>query len=75
MKTIDLSGLFLFPEYEFSSSDLTKTIREVLDIDNISEDLKEELRNHPDDYCVWIVEGEDRIVVSPPQKFKFVNKL
>jgi hypothetical protein len=62
MEEIDLSGIF--PEYEISSSDLTKTVREVLDMDGISEELKNELRQHPENYCVWIIDGQNKIVVS-----------
>lgn len=62
----------MFIEYEKNTSNVTKTICEVLNIDGLSEELKRELRKHPEDYFVWIIEGENRIVVSPPNK-KLIN--
>ena len=68
MKEKDLSGKF--SDHSLNYSDLTKTIGEVLNIDGVSEELKEELKKYPENYCVWIVDGENRIVVSPPSIFQ-----
>ena len=63
MEEIDLNRIF--PEYEISSSYLTKTVREVLEIDGIPEEMKNELRQHPENYCVWIIDEQNKIAVSP----------
>ncbi len=46
---------------------LTKTVAQVLEMP-ISEDLKEELRKHPPDWCVMLDDGN--VMVAPPQDFE-----
>lgn len=62
MKEKDLSGEF--PNHSLNYSDLTKTISEVLDIDGISEEIKEELKKHPDNYCVLTSDCFHRIFLN-----------
>lgn len=48
-------------------SDFTRTVAYVLQIPEISADLKTELAKHPDDWCVLLVDG-GRVSVAPDQE-------